>query len=61
MVTKEYTVLRIIPQANGQSRALLRCPFCQAEVWAYHWSLAGSGKKCHCGAKFNPSGTATKE
>lgn len=35
----------------GRSRILIVCPFCQCEVWAYSWSLAGSGKRCpKCGA-----------
>lgn len=30
---------------------LITCPFCQTDVRAYVWSLAGSGKKCPgCGA-----------
>ncbi len=33
----------------GKSRALLSCPFCSAQVWAYTWSRAGGGKKCACG------------
>lgn len=60
-ITKEYTVLKMIPEAHGKSRALIRCPFCQSEVWAYHWSLAANGKKCKCGAKFSAHGQVTKE
>jgi hypothetical protein len=33
----------------GRTRRLMECPFCQAHVWGYLWSLAGSGKKCPCG------------
>lgn len=32
------------------------CPFCGHISRAYHWSLAGGGKKCEnraCGAKFD--------
>jgi hypothetical protein len=29
------------------------CPFCQAEVRIFVWSLCGSGKLCRCGAKFS--------
>jgi hypothetical protein len=28
----------------------IECPFCGTVVLAYVWSLAGSGKKCPCGA-----------
>lgn len=38
------------------------CPFCGEEVWAYKWSLAGSGKKCpQCGAKHGSFGTIKRE
>jgi hypothetical protein len=40
---------------HGKSTVIIKCPFCQEEVLAYVWSLAGSGKKCKCGAK-SPSG-----
>lgn len=36
----------------GRSTVTLECPWCLAEVTAYKWSLAGSGKRCLCGAKF---------
>ena len=36
---------------NGRSTVFVECPFCQTEVEAFIWSLAGSGKKCpKCGA-----------
>ena len=34
----------------GRSTVDIECPFCQEIVTAYIWSLAGSGKKCVCGA-----------
>lgn len=34
----------------------IRCPFCNNVVRAYHWSLAGGGKLCTCGAKHNSFG-----
>ncbi len=37
-------------RAMGRILVSLRCPFCGAKVFAYLWSLAGSGKKCDCGA-----------
>lgn len=35
-----------------QKTVLANCPFCGTEVKLYLWSLAGSGKKCTCGAMF---------
>jgi hypothetical protein len=37
--------------AHGRSRYNIECPYCHAIVVAYIWSLAGSGKRCPCGAK----------
>jgi len=34
------------------------CPFCSATLWVDKWSLERQGKKCSCGAWFNPNGTA---
>lgn len=49
------------PSTMGRSVVYLTCPFCNAEVKACLWSLAGSGKRCtRCSAKFNSIGTATK-
>ena len=48
---------------NGRSTVFVECPFCQTEVEAFIWSLAGSGKKCpKCGAvhKWN-SGLSTRK
>ncbi len=36
------------------------CPFCQAEVRIFVWSLSGGGKLCTCGAKFQRNGQAGK-
>lgn len=48
---RPYTVIRDYREF-GRNRILIECPFCQEQVWAYSWSLAGSGKKCpKCGAK----------
>jgi len=33
----------------GRSSCLILCPFCNQEIIAFIWSLAGSGKKCTCG------------
>lgn len=35
---------------HATSYIYITCPFCGAETRAYIWSLAGSGKKCICGA-----------
>ena len=48
--TREYKVLSTTRE-HGRSSADIECPFCGAVVTAYLWSLAGSGKKCPCGAK----------
>lgn len=56
---REYEVIRR-HSAMGRTRILIECPFCGAEVWAFVWSLAGSGKRCPCGALHGSLGT-TKE
>lgn len=45
----------------GRAPVEITCPFCDLVVEAFLWSLAGVGKRCPCGAKFNPSGNAVKE
>lgn len=35
---------------NSRVHELVRCPFCEAEVWTHRWSRCGSGKRCACGA-----------
>jgi hypothetical protein len=35
----------------GRTEVYIVCPFCGTENKAYLWSLAGSGKRCQCGAK----------
>ncbi len=47
----------------GSSRVAIRCPFCGLVVEAYVWSLAGSGKRCECGAvhHYMPPVTTMKE
>lgn len=34
----------------GKSTVKIDCPFCGETITAFLWSLAGSGKKCTCGA-----------
>jgi hypothetical protein len=57
-VTKEHRILWRLNEA-GRSRIGIECPFCKARVVAYVWSLAGSGKRCECGA-LHLSGGCTK-
>ena len=47
-------------EANGRSRINTMCPFCKKGMSIYLWSLAGSGKRCKCGALFGPRGYAYK-
>lgn len=52
---RPHRVLRRGAERDARGHATQRvswivCPFCQAEVKAYDWSLAGSGKRCACGA-----------
>lgn len=45
----------------GKTRIAVDCPFCGVELIAYLWSLAGSGKRCQCGAKMDSTGTFEKD
>ena len=47
---REYEVVRERAEF-GRSTMDIKCPFCGEVTTAYKWSLAGSGKKCDCGAK----------
>jgi hypothetical protein len=47
--------------SRGRSYCYITCPFCNAEVKAYVWSLAGGGKRCPCGALHGNYGTSTKK
>ena len=50
MEKQHYVILETISEF-GRTRALIQCPLCGTKVWAYIWSLAGSGKRCPgCGA-----------
>lgn len=48
--TRTYTVKRT-DISFGRTSVVFDCPFCGLETRAYIWSLAGSGKRCPCGAK----------
>ena len=47
---KKYTY-RMGTSDVGRTVIYITCPFCGVETKAYLWSLAGSGKRCQCGAK----------
>lgn len=40
----------------GRSTVVIRCAFCGVETEARAWSLAGSGKRCDCGAVLTTQG-----
>ena len=44
---------------RGMSSRVIECPFCGCYTEARLWSLAGTGKRCDCGATFDWLGTAT--
>jgi hypothetical protein len=39
-----------ISSTVGRTVVAILCPFCGVTTEAYLWSLAGSGKRCECGA-----------
>lgn len=59
----QSTTYRVLSRqsAMGRTRILIECPFCQAEVWAYVWSLCGGGKRCDCRAMLTGRGAYSKE
>jgi len=52
----------ITSRQNGRTRAAIACPFCGCTTEAYVWSLAGSGKRCECGAvhRWHPAVTTKR-
>jgi hypothetical protein len=44
----------------GRSYVFIMCPYCGEETKAFVWSLAGSGKKCPCGALHVNSGVTIR-
>ena len=42
----------------GRTSVTIWCPFCNAGIEAFVWSLAGGGKRCTCGALFASGGNA---
>lgn len=53
---KPGTVLSTGLKPPSSNFSIVRCPFCKQSLKAFHWSLAGGGKKCQCGAKMDISG-----
>ena len=47
---REHCGYLVLSSEVGRTHVGLKCPFCAATVLAYLWSLAGSGKRCECGA-----------
>ena len=45
----------------GRSYCYITCPYCNAEVKAYIWSLCGGGKRCPCGAVHGGYGMSRKD
>ena len=52
MEARFYETVREDRRPAGRSTADLRCPFCGTVTQVRLWALAGSGKRCDCGAKF---------
>lgn len=53
---RRFSVTRQGCKAPSSNWSDIQCPFCRNTVRAYHWSLAGGGKLCMCGAKHNSFG-----
>lgn len=51
-----------ISSSVGRTVLAITCPFCHTITEAYAWSLAGSGKRCECGAihHYHPPVTTRK-
>lgn len=50
MERRLYAIVREVRRPSGKSYADIECPFCGCVTQARLWSLAGSGKRCDCGA-----------
>ena len=51
-----YTVERSGLKPPSSNWSDIKCPFCGTVSRAYWWSIAGSGKKCPCGALHGSGG-----
>lgn len=49
-----------VNSAAGRSYYYITCPFCNASVKTYVWSIAGGGKRCPCGALHTSLGATYK-
>lgn len=49
------------PAPAGRSTYVVTCPFCDTDTEARAWSLAGSGKRCECGALHSWYGTTMEQ
>lgn len=54
--TRLATTVRIDRAPGGRTTADIECPFCQCVMQVRVWSLAGSGKRCDCGALLHGKG-----
>jgi hypothetical protein len=43
-------VYGLVNMGRGSKQGYVDCPFCDAKISCYLWSISGSGKKCSCGA-----------
>jgi hypothetical protein len=60
MQERPYT-MRDRTSTMGKSSVIATCPFCDASVVIYLWSIAGNGKKlCACGAALHKDRIARK-
>ncbi len=57
---KAHDGYRVLWSVMGKTKVSLTCPFCDDYVEAYLWSLAGSGKRCECGAVCGQTGAWKK-
>lgn len=48
--TRLATTLRVNRRPAGRTTCDIECPFCGTVTQVRPWSLAGSGKRCECGA-----------
>lgn len=52
----DYALIRGPYSRFGRSSADVACGFCNRQIEVFLWSLAGSGKKCECGALLHSGG-----
>ena len=48
--TRFAEIVSVNPRPAGRTTVTIRCPFCDVLTEVRSWSLAGSGKRCDCGA-----------